>query len=97
MANKSFGFVAAALLLCFGDSAMAQGPIPLPEHEMLKMDEGVWTATISTFGAPGTDPVQSIFKETNTMVGELWSFGKLEGDISGVDYVGYATLGYDPI
>jgi hypothetical protein len=97
MVKKSFGFVVAVIFLCFGVSAMAQGPIPLPEHEMLKMDEGVWNAKISMWGAVGTEPTIGMAKETSTMIGELWSIGLMEGNIGGNDFVGHATLGYDPM
>ena len=31
------------------------------------------------------------------MVGELWSIGKLEGNVGEWEIFGYATLGYDPM
>ena len=95
MNSKLFGFLVIATWACFGVTTMAQSP--LQEHEMLKMDEGVWNANLTMWSGPDTEPTKSILKETGTMVGELWSLGKVEGKISGVDYVGYATLGYDPM
>ena len=78
-----------------GGSVMGQQV--LEEHKMLKMDEGVWDAKITLWSGPDTEPIRSNAKETNTMIGALWSIGKLEGNIAGMDYVGHATLGYDPM
>jgi len=85
------------LQACIGLSVMAQGSIALEEHKMLKMDEGVWNAQISMWTGSESDPIQSTVKETNSMLGELWSIGKMEGNIAGTDFVGFATLGYDPM
>ena len=79
----------------FGLSVAAQS-VPLEEHKMLMMDEGVWRATMTLQQGPGqaSEPIVGI--ETNTMIGELWSVGKFEAVIEGAPYVGFATLGYDP-
>jgi hypothetical protein len=95
MTNKLFCFFVIAISACLCVSAMAQ--VPLEQHEMLKMDEGIWDAKISMWTAPGTDPIQGTAKEVNTMIGELWSVGTLEGNIGALDFVGQATLGYDPV
>jgi len=97
MMNRLLGYFVFAVWACFGMNTLAQSSPVLEEHEMLKMDEGVWSAKITMWADPDTEPTISTAKETNTMVGKLWSIGKLEGNIGGMDYVGYATLGYDPI
>jgi len=97
MIKKLFGFLAVAVLACCSVSALAQGSIPLAEHEMLQMDDGVWHASISMWGADGSETARGTAKETNTIVGGIWSIGRMEGEIAGTDFVGYATLGYDPM
>lgn len=67
--------------------------LPLPEHNMLKMDDGQWKATLSLF-EDGKKTIQFDWKEDNFMLGELWSIGKLYGDYNGVMYEGFATLGF---
>lgn len=66
----------------------------MDEHQMLKMDEGVWDAKITLLSRSDGEPAHYDAKETNTMIGELWSIGTLE--IPELDYSGFATLGYDP-
>lgn len=97
MLRKPCMFLTFCLFACLLTPGMAQDGLPLKEHEMLKMDDGVWEAKITMLGEPGTEPTVVIAKETNEMVGELWSIGKLEGKFGEMDYVGYATLGYDPL
>ncbi len=96
MRNKLLVFITISLLLIYCVAAETN-ELPLEEHKMLKMDEGVWNAKLTMWKTPGAEPIQSDLIETNTMLGDLWSIGKMEGNISGTDYVGFATLGYNPI
>jgi hypothetical protein len=45
---------------------MPQPPKPGPEHEVFKMDEGTWDATVEMAAAPGAAPMTSKGVETNT-------------------------------
>ncbi len=60
------------------------------------MDEGTWQATLSMHRGADQAVEQIIGVETNTMIGDLWSIGKLELPGAEAPYVGFATLGYDP-
>ena len=95
MNKKLFLYITIATLTFFNIKVAAQN-LPMKEHEMLKMDDGTWQANIKMWSTPDAEPSISSAKETNTMIGELWSIGKLEGNIAGTDFIGYATLGYDP-
>lgn len=88
-------FIISALTLLAVVPISAQ--TALEQHKMLKMDEGVWDARITLWSDPDAEPTVSNLKETNIMVGELWSLGRLQGKIGDIDYVGWATLGYDPV
>jgi hypothetical protein len=96
MRYKFFALITTLILFCFGHSVQAN-KLPLKEHEMLKMDEGVWDAHLTIWRGHGKAPSKATFKETNTMIGELWSIGTMEGNIDGNDFIGFATLGYDPM
>ena len=97
MINRLFRFLAIPLWACLAVCVMAQSPPALEEHKMLKLDEGVWNANVTMWRCPGTDPIHSTAKETNTMLGELWSVGTMESSYGGEPYVGQAVLGYDPV
>jgi len=84
--------IAVTLVLCSLGAVAAK----LPQHEMLKMDDGEWQAKL-TFFRDDKATQEFIWHESNTMVGELWSLGRLYGELDGELYEGYATLGYDPV
>lgn len=69
--------------------------LPLPEHEVLKMDEGTWSAKLQ-FYSKGTVSSEYNWIENNEMLGELWSVGTLSGPLGDQQYKGFATLGYNP-
>lgn len=94
MMNKKFNFLFTLLVVCFCVSVAAQD-MPQKEHEMLKMDEGIWDAQITMLVGKNEQETQYQAKEVNTMIGNLWSIGKLQGNIAGMEYEGFATLGYD--
>jgi len=94
MMNKIFNFLFTLLIVCFCESVIAQD-VPQEEHKMLKMDEGTWDAQITMLVGKNEQETQYQAKEVNTMIGNLWSIGKLQGNIAGMDYEGFATLGYD--
>lgn len=94
MMNKKFNFLFTLLVVCFCVSVVAQD-IPQKEHEMLKMDEGTWDAQITMLVGKNEQETQYHAKEVNTMIVTLWSIGKLQGNIAGMEYEGFATLGYD--
>lgn len=87
-------FAACALVSASLGASLAVKAQALPEHEMLTMDDGVWRATISLH-REGGKVEQYVGRETNSMIGDLWSIGKLEVEIGGAPYEGFATLGYD--
>jgi hypothetical protein len=82
------------------ESTPAQGqempiPKPGPEHEVLKMDVGVWDATVETMGPGGKSDV-SKGVETNTLLGGLWLIQDFRAEFGGVPFQGHGVTGYDP-
>ena len=97
--NPMFKTIAVFFIITFTSLGLASPSWSqaLSQHEMLKMDDGKWRADITLYRGEGQPTEHYVGEETNTMVGDLWSVGKLEIDIKGSPYVGFATLGYDPI
>lgn len=95
MRKRLYLFLTSIFFITFSTLA-AQGT-PMEEHKMLKMDEGKWQATISMWNEQNKVTAKYTAIETNEMIGELWSIGKLQGQIAGTDFSGFATLGYDPV
>ncbi|NVJ96531.1 MAG: DUF1579 family protein [Alphaproteobacteria bacterium] len=78
----------------------AQGTVQaqaLPEHGMLKMDDGNWHVALTLHRQDGTAPTTHAGTESNSLIGGLWSVGKMEIPFGDDLYVGFATLGYDPV
>ncbi|WP_046005346.1 DUF1579 family protein [Pseudoalteromonas rubra] len=82
-------------LILFCHVALAAVELPLPQHQVMKLDEGEWSAKLSFF-ADGQLQSEHQWHESNTMLGDLWSIGSLYGSLNGKLFKGYATLGYDP-
>lgn len=72
-------------------------PKPGPEHEVLKMDDGVWDAVIE-FGTPG-GPMTSKGVETNTIgCGGLCLITDFKGEMGpGMTFHGHGMTAYDPM
>ena len=70
----------------------------LPEHTLLRRDEGVWNATIQIVPAPGASPEVSHGTETNVLgPGGLWLISDFKGQVMGEPFQGHGVLGYDPV
>jgi hypothetical protein len=73
-------------------------PRPGPEHELLKMQEGVWDATIEVKATPDSAPAASRGIETNTLsCGGLWLVSDFKGQLGPVPFQGHGVTGYDPL
>lgn len=87
-------YIVLIFIIIFSNKTHAS-EIPTIEHQVLKQDEGAWQAHLS-FYQHGQVSKQLLWHETNVMLGELFSVGKLEGALNGEHYKGYATLGFNP-
>ena len=87
--------LALATLLLAANCAHAAEPAPVPELDVLKMEEGVWDATIEFPPAkPGEAATHATGVQTNTFVtGKRWIRNDFEVDAK---YGGHGTWGYDP-
>jgi hypothetical protein len=108
MQSGLFVRVATAVLLtataCVGVTfAQQQGPPvvpkPGPEHEILKLDAGTWSATIELVPAPGATPITTTGVETNTIgCGGTCLISDVKGEITpGVPFAGHGMTAWDPI
>jgi Protein of unknown function (DUF1579) len=68
-ATTAWLFVAAAAPAIAASAARQEPPMPKPgpEHEILKMDEGTWDATVELMPGPGAPPMTSKGVEVNTI------------------------------
>jgi hypothetical protein len=86
--------------LCFGlgGTALAQEmPQPGPEHERLKKDVGAWDASVKSWNAPDTEPMEWTGVETSALQpGGFWLLTSFKGDLGGMEFCGNSTTGYDP-
>jgi hypothetical protein len=71
---------------------------PGPEHELFKMDEGTWDATVEMTPGPGAAPITSKGVETNTIgCGGLCLISDFKGEMGpGQAFHGHGTATYDP-
>jgi len=109
MKRLSISFCAFVLALPFlAVAAAAQDPPkappgmpPMPkagpEHAVLKLDEGVWDATVESFMAPGAPPAVSKGVETNTLgTGGMWLSTEFKGDMMSMPFHGHGVATWDP-
>jgi len=68
---------------------------PGPEHEILKMDVGVWDATVEMI-IQGASPSTSKAVETNKMLAGLWLVSDFKGEMMNQPFEGHGVTGYDP-
>jgi hypothetical protein len=73
-------------------------PKPGPEHEVFKLDEGTWDATVEFFTAPGAPPMTSKGVETTVVgCGGLCLITDFTGQMMpGQAFHGHGTTVYDP-
>lgn len=64
------------------------------QHEVLKMDVGVWQAQTKLFAGPG-EPEMSEGVERNRMIGDSWLVSNFKGEFAGMDFTGHGTTGFD--
>lgn len=87
---SSFALVA---MVC--SSAVAQQPFePQEEHEILKMDVGVWHAKGKMWMPGAEEATEFEGVETNRMVG-VWVISDYKGEFFGQKFAGHAMSGYD--
>lgn len=100
--------VRTALLVCVSPAFVAaqppaaeQPPMPKPgpEHELFKMDEGTWNATIEMMAAPGAAPMTSKGVEVNTIgCNGLCMVTVFKGEaMAGVPFEGHGLTTWDPL
>lgn len=72
---------------------------PGPEHELFKMDEGTWDATVEVVPGPGAAPMTSKGVEVNTLgCGGLCLITDFKGDLMpGVPFHGHGTSTWDVV
>ena len=91
---------AFAFLVCSGVAAHGQPPVPKPgpEHQLFKMDEGVWDATVEISQGPGAPSMTWKGAETNTVgCGGLCLISDFTADMSqGMTFKGHGLLTWDP-
>ncbi len=76
----------------------AQPPTATKEHEVFKMDVGVWDAQMKIWPVgPDGEVLTAKCVETNRMLGDLWLVSDFEGEIAGGKFVGHGQFGYDPL
>ena len=73
-------------------------PKPGPEHQMLKMDAGVWDAVVEMAPGGGAPPTRSKGVETNTLgCGGLCLITDFKGELMpGTAFHGHGTTTWDP-
>lgn len=70
---------------------------PGPQHKMLEPFVGEWTAVVTFWMEPGTDPEQSEGRSTAAWVMDgRWLQEDFEGNFGGMPFHGKAMTGYDP-
>jgi hypothetical protein len=70
-------------------------PQPSKQHEVLKMDEGTWTAKMKMWMPGQDDPMDAEGTETNHMMGGFWMVSEFKADIFGQPFEGRGQFGYD--
>ena len=90
------------VLLALSAGARAGGqmpptPKPGPEHEVLKLEQGVWSAVVEFSPEPGKPPVQSKGVETNTIgCGGLCLVTDFKGELApGMAFEGHGIATWD--
>lgn len=69
-----------------------------PEHEMLKMDEGEWTATVEVWMVPGQPPSTSMGVETNRLgCGGMCLVTDFKGESMGQPFHGHGVAAWDSL
>lgn len=92
----AIGLIAWSLWPTDAGSQEQEFPKPGPHHGHLKLEEGVWDATVSINTAPGMPPMVSKGTETNTVgLGGLWLITDFKGEFGGQPFSGHGLLGYD--
>ncbi|MEM8668810.1 MAG: DUF1579 domain-containing protein [Planctomycetota bacterium] len=88
-----------ALIIATAADATAQFPTASKEHQILKMEEGVWDAEITMYMGPAgayNPPQKSKGKESNRMIGDFWLISDFEGSFEGMAFKGHGQFGFDP-
>ena len=79
-------------------SAQPPMPKPGPEHEILKMEAGVWDAVVEASGGPGAPATTSKGVETSTVgCGGLCLITDFKGEMGpGIAFEGHGVTTWDP-
>lgn len=99
--SGSIAFLSFAMfMIAPGMSAAQPPPIPKPgpEHELLKMDAGIWDATVEVT-PPGTAPMTSKGVETNTVgCGGRCLITDFKGELMpGMPFLGHGIVTWDEV
>jgi hypothetical protein len=86
-----FMTLALAAIVAATTATAQEPPAPGPEHEILKRQEGEWTATIKT--DQGETPATMSAK---LECGGLWLVTDFKGEFFGMKFQGRGLDGYDP-
>jgi hypothetical protein len=94
--------VATLLALSVGLAVLAAqappAPKPGPEHQLFKMDEGTWDATVEIVPGPGAPPMTSKGVEINTVgCGGLCLVTDFKGEMMGMPFHGHGVSSWDVV
>lgn len=67
-----------------------------PQHELLLRKVGEWEVECAYFVSPDEEPLRVTGKDRVEAIGEYWTEGHFEVNISGLEVKGRAITGYDP-
>lgn len=78
------------------DDAFTQSMSPGDMHKTLAKHDGNWTAEMTMYMVPGTDPIKSTSTVVNKMIlGGRYQESKHSGNIMGMAFEGISVTGYD--
>jgi hypothetical protein len=104
--NKLTFALLTAAVLCFSTSTRAQSDddtkammaysTPGDIHKMMAKSAGAWTAAITMWMAPNTDPMKTTGEMKNEMIlGGRYLKGTNTGNMMGMPFEGISMTGYD--
>ena len=98
MKRVAIGFCLFALIFCgiLPADEEETPPVPGPEMQPLKSNEGIWDAVMEVWVDPGLPPQLGKGTENSKMeCGGLWLVSDFQGQMLGRPYQGHGVYGYD--